>query len=190
MRLASTCSGGTSGSADGARAIMILPCDRRSLVTNLPAHRLDPRMLRVWYISDVIGIIAVAVLAVVAWAVVRHLGGDVFWVYLIAGVIEAICLGDLLISPRVEMATWRYDVTPTDVDLYHGVFTKKRVLVPLVRVQHVQTKQGPILRAHGLATVTISTAGESFEIPGLAEEDANELRDRVAELARLAKEDV
>ncbi|MDM8270887.1 PH domain-containing protein [Thermophilibacter provencensis] len=157
---------------------------------NLPSHRLDPRMLRVWYVSDAIGIVVVAVLAVVAWLVVRHLGGDVFWVYLVAGIIELVCVGDLLISPRVEMATWRYDVTPTDVDLYRGVFTKKRVLVPLVRVQHVQTKQGPILRANGLATVTISTAGESFEIPGLAEDDANELRDRVAELARFAKEDV
>ena len=155
-----------------------------------PSHRLDPRMLRVWYVSDVIGIAAVAMLAVVAWAVVRHLGGDVFWVYLVAGVIELVCVGDLLISPRIEMATWRYDVTPTDVDLYHGVFVKKRVLVPLVRVQHVQTKQGPILRAYSLATVTISTAGESFEIPGLAEADAAALRDRVAELARLAKEDV
>ncbi|HJA29152.1 MAG TPA: PH domain-containing protein [Candidatus Olsenella pullicola] len=159
-------------------------------MSSLPSHRLDPRMLRVWYVSDVIGIVAVAFLAVVAWLIVRRLGGDVFWVYLVAGIVELVCVGDLLISPRVEMATWRYDVTPTDVDLYHGVFTKKRVLVPLVRVQHVQTKQGPILRAHGLATVTISTAGESFEIPGLAEDDANELRDRVAELARLAKEDV
>lgn len=159
-------------------------------MSDLPSHRLDPRMLRVWYVSDVIGIVAVAALAVVAWLIVRHVGGDVFWVYLVAGVIETICVVDLLVSPRVEYATWRYDVTPTDVDLYHGVFTKKRVLVPLVRVQHVQTKQGPILRAHGLATVTISTAGESFEIPGLAEDAANELRDRVAELARLAKEDV
>ena len=158
-------------------------------MTQLPAHRLDPRMLRVWYVSDV-GIAVVAVLAAVAWLVVRHLGGDVFWVYLIAGIIEVVCILDLLISPRIEYATWRYDVTPTDVDLYHGVFVKKRVLVPLVRVQHVQAKQGPILRAHGLATVTVSTAGESFEIPGLAEDDANELRDRVAELARLAKEDV
>ena len=159
-------------------------------MSDLPSRRLDPRMLRVWYVSDVIGIAAVAMLAVVAWAVVRHLGGDVFWVYLVAAVIELVCVGDLLISPRIEMATWRYDVTPTDVDLYHGVFVKKRVLVPLVRVQHVQTKQGPIMRAHGLATVTISTAGESFEIPGLAEADAAALRDRVAELARLAKEDV
>lgn len=159
-------------------------------MTQLPAHRLDPRMLRVWYVSDVVGIAVVAVLAAAAWLVVRHLGGDVFWVYLVAGIIEVVCILDLLISPRIEYATWRYDVTPTDVDLYHGVFVKKRVLVPLVRVQHVQTKQGPILRAHGLATVTVSTAGESFEIPGLAEDDANELRDRVAELARLAKEDV
>ena len=158
-------------------------------MSDLPSHRLDPRMLRVWYISSLVGIVAVAALAVVAWLIVRHLGGDVFWVYLVAGVIEAICVGDMLVSPRVEYATWRYDVTPTDVDLYSGVFTKKRALVPLVRVQHVQTKQGPILRAHGLASVTVSTAGESFEIPGLAEDDANRLRDRVAELARLAKED-
>ena len=159
-------------------------------MSELPAHRLDPRMLRVWYASDAIAIACVALLAVAAWAIVRHLGGDVFWVYLVAGVVELVCVGDLLVSPRVEMATWRYDVTPTDVDLYHGVFVKKRVLVPLVRVQHVQTKQGPILRAHGLASVTVSTAGESFEIPGLAEDEAAALRDRVAELARLAKEDV
>lgn len=159
-------------------------------MSDLPSHRLDPRMLRVWYVSDAIGIVCVAVAAVVAWAIVRHLGGDVFWVWLVAGVVEAVCVGDLLVSPRVEMATWRYDVTPTDVDLYHGVFVKKRVLVPLVRVQHVQTKQGPILRAHGLASVTVSTAGESFDIPGLAEDEAAALRDRVAELARLAKEDV
>lgn len=159
-------------------------------MSELPAHRLDPRMLRVWYLSDVVAMAVVAALAVAAWLVVSHLGGDVFWVYLAAGVVEAICLGDLLVSPRVEYATWRFDVTPTDVDLYHGVFVKKRVLVPLVRVQHVQTKQGPLLRAHGLASVTVSTAGESFEIPGLAEADAEALRDRVAELARLAKEDV
>ena len=159
-------------------------------MSDLPSHRLDPRMLRVWYASDAIAIACVALLAVAAGAIVRHLGGDVFWVYLVAGVVELVCVGDLLVSPRVEMATWRYDVTPTDVDLYHGVFVKKRVLVPLVRVQHVQTKQGPLLRAHGLASVTVSTAGESFEVPGLAEDEAAALRDRVAELARLAKEDV
>lgn len=143
-----------------------------------------------WYVSGVIAIVVVALVAVAAWLAVWAAGGDVLWVYLAAGVLEVICVVDLAVSPRIQYATWRYDVTPTDVDLYRGVFVKKRTLVPLVRVQHVQTKQGPILRAHGLASVTVSTAGESFEIPGLAEDEAERLRDRVAELARLAKEDV
>lgn len=143
-----------------------------------------------WYVSGVIAIVVVALAAVAAWLAVWAAGGDVLWVYLVAGVLEVICVVDLAVSPRIQYATWRYDVTPTDVDLYRGVFVKKRTLVPLVRVQHVQTKQGPILRAHGLASVTVSTAGESFEIPGLAEDEAERLRDRVAELARLAKEDV
>lgn len=143
-----------------------------------------------WYVSGVIAIVVVALVAVAAWLAVWAAGGDILWVYLAAGVLEVICVVDLAVSPRIQYATWRYDVTPTDVDLYRGVFVKKRTLVPLVRVQHVQTKQGPILRAHGLASVTVSTAGESFEIPGLAEDEAERLRDRVAELARLAKEDV
>ncbi|HIZ45950.1 MAG TPA: PH domain-containing protein [Candidatus Olsenella pullistercoris] len=159
-------------------------------MSDFPSHRLDPRMLRVWYVSGVIAIVVVALVAVAAWLAVWAAGGDVLWVYLAAGVLEVICVVDLAVSPRIQYATWRYDVTPTDVDLYRGVFVKKRTLVPLVRVQHVQTKQGPILRAHGLASVTVSTAGESFEIPGLAEDEAGRLRDRVAELARLAKEDV
>ena len=159
-------------------------------MSDFPSHRLDPRMLRVWYVSGVIAIVVVALVAVAAWLAVWAAGGDVLWVYLAAGVLEVICVVDLAVSPRIQYATWRYDVTPTDVDLYRGVFVKKRTLVPLVRVQHVQTKQGPILRAHGLASVTVSTAGESFEIPGLAEDEAERLRDRVAELARLAKEDV
>ncbi len=43
-------------------------------MSDLPSHRLDPRMLRVWYVSDAIGIVAVAALAVVAWLIVRHVG--------------------------------------------------------------------------------------------------------------------
>lgn len=60
----------------------------------------------------------------------------------------------------------------------------------MVRVQHVETKQGPVLKANGLASVTVTTAGSSFEIPGLATDEAEALRDQVAVLARIAQEDV
>ena len=156
----------------------------------LPSHRLDPRMLTVWYRSSFVLIAGTLVCTGAAVGLALHFAWPLVIVLGIAAVILIIELIDLAISPRVEYATWRYDVTPTEVDLYHGVFVKKRIIVPLVRVQHVETKQGPLLKASGLAAVRISTAGESFEIPGLAENEAHALRDRVAELARLAKEDL
>ena len=42
----------------------------------------------------------------------------------------------------------------------------------------------------GLASVTVATAAGEHEIPGLAFDVAEQLRDRAAELARLAQEDV
>ena len=155
-----------------------------------PSRRLDPRMLRVWYASSLALVAGTVAAGIVAALAVRWFEGPVFVPLVIMAALVVIELVDMAISPRVEYATWRFEVTPTDVDLYHGVFVKKRVIVPLVRVQHVETKQGPFLKANGLAAVRISTAGESFEIPGLEADDANTLRDRVAELARIAKEDV
>lgn len=157
---------------------------------DLPTHRLDPRMLKVWRQGSLVTIAVTLAIAAIAVALALHFSWPLPIVCGIAAAILLIELIDLAISPRIQYETWRYDVTSTDVDLYTGIFVKKRIIVPLVRVQHVESKQGPIMKANGLASVLVSTAGESFEIPGLAEAEAAELRDRVAELARLAKEDV
>lgn len=157
---------------------------------DLPTHRLDPRMLKVWRQGSLVAIAVTLAIAAIAVALALHFSWPLPIVCGIAAAILLIELIDLAISPRIQYETWRYDVTSTDVDLYTGIFVKKRIIVPLVRVQHVESKQGPIMKANGLASVLVSTAGESFEIPGLAEAEAAELRDRVAELARLVKEDV
>lgn len=157
---------------------------------DLPTHRLDPRMLKVWRQGSLVAIAVTLAIAAIAVALALHFSWPLPIVCGIAAAILLIELIDLAISPRIQYETWRYDVTSTDVDLYTGIFVKKRIIVPLVRVQHVESKQGPIMKTNGLASVLVSTAGESFEIPGLAEAEAAELRDRVAELARLAKEDV
>ena len=125
----------------------------------LPSRRLDPRMLRAWYAGSLTLVVGTVAVGLAAMLIVRHFGGPILVPLIIMGVALVIELADMAISPRVEYATWRFDVTSTDIDLYHGVFVKKRVIVPLVRVQHVETKQGPILKANGLAVVRISTAG-------------------------------
>jgi Uncharacterized conserved protein len=60
----------------------------------------------------------------------------------------------------------------------------------MVRVQHVDTEQGPLLRHFGLSTVSISTAAGTHKIPALSDNVASSLRDAISELARVVDEDV
>ena len=62
---------------------------------------------------------------------------------------------------------WRYEVRESEIELQHGIFIVKRTLIPMVRVQHVDTSQGPILRKYDLAEITISTAATNHTIPAL-----------------------
>ena len=66
----------------------------------------------------------------------------------------------------------------------------KRTLIPMVRVQHVDTEQGPILRKYKLANISISSAATTHTIPLLELKDADMLRMKISDLARVAEEDV
>lgn len=92
--------------------------------------------------------------------------------------------------PEIRWQRWSYQVDEHEIDLQSGILIITRTLVPVKRVQHVDTRQGPILRSYGLADVTISTAATTHRIPALEEETAEAVRDRISKFARLAKEDV
>ncbi|MCD8510685.1 MAG: PH domain-containing protein [Bacillus sp. (in: Bacteria)] len=92
----------------------------------------------------------------------------------------------VILFPSLQWKRWRYKIYENEVELMHGVFVIRRVIIPMIRVQHVDTRQGPIMRRYGLSTVTISTAATVHEIPGLEEAKADELRDYIAQLAREA----
>ena len=59
------------------------------------------------------------------------------------------------------------------------MLTITRELIPMSRVQHVDTGRGPIERRFGLATVVLYTAAGPSKIPGLAGEVADRLRDHI-----------
>lgn len=92
--------------------------------------------------------------------------------------------------PTIKWKRWRYEVREQEIELQRGIFIVKRTLVPMVRVQHVDTVQGPILKKYELATITISTAATVHEIPALDVEEADELRNSISQLARVAEDDV
>jgi uncharacterized protein len=94
----------------------------------------------------------------------------------------------VVLVPWLRWRRWRWEVRPEAIDIRHGTFTIRRTLVPMLRVQHVDTRRNPVEQSLDLATVVVHTAAGAHTIPLLRVTDAAEVRDRIAELARTADE--
>jgi len=112
----------------------------------------------------------------------EDLGGAVdtlAWVLPLA----ALLIGTPLV-PALRYRRWRWEVREHEIDLRRGVLTLQRTLIPMNRVQHVETTEGLLEQALRLATVQIHTAAGSHTIPLLRDHDALLVRERIAALAR------
>ncbi len=82
--------------------------------------------------------------------------------------------------------TWRYlgyAVREHDLLVQKGVLFRRRTSIPMGRIQHVDTHQGPLERFFGLSRLlvyTASTMSADAVIPGLEEDRADGLRDELA----------
>ncbi len=88
------------------------------------------------------------------------------------------------VFPDLRWRWWRYEIHAEEIDLQRGIVWTVRTLVPLSRIQHVDTRSGPLERRLGLATVVFYTAAGPNEVPELAASVAGEVRDRIAALTR------
>ncbi len=158
----------------------------------LPSGRLDKRVVTSWRVEAAIGTVSLAIPIAAVFIGASVLGSPLPLWSLTLALAALVVFGFLLIGvvPSVRYLRWRFDVSEEEVDILEGVLIRKRTIIPLVRVQHVNTSQGPILRWLGLSTVSISTAAGEHPIPALSVEAADELRDRIAVWARVAREDV
>jgi hypothetical protein len=88
------------------------------------------------------------------------------------------------VLPSIRYSRWRYEVRDDEIDIQHGTFVIRRTLVPIRRVQHVETETGPLQGAFELASVAFHTAAGETEIPALARGEAERVRAQIARLAR------
>lgn len=78
-----------------------------------------------------------------------------------------------------------YRLRDDDLLFRRGIMFQRFVSVPYGRMQLVDINRGPLARAVGLSELKLVTAAaaSNVTIPGLPEHDAEELRDRLVELA-------
>ena len=114
-----------------------------------------------------------------------------FWVFLLLSLFLVVYwFISIILFPYLRWKNWRYSINENEIDLLRGILVKTETLIPLSRVQHVDTSQGPLLRWYGLSSVTISTAATTHQIPGLDEVIADRVRRQISNFARLADDDV
>lgn len=159
----------------------------------LPANQLSPKIKSVWRFNDAIWLTLTLLCLAVPFTIV-YFATHILWSLIVTlSVVALYLLGLILwlvILPPIRYIRWRYELSDEFLDIAKGIVWRKRYIIPFIRVQNTDTRQGPILRAFKLASVTVSTAAGNHEIPGLDSETAEQLRDRAAELARIAQEDV
>lgn len=155
-----------------------------------PKFQLPKKAQTVWRLYGIIQTFIIALLT----------GGIVFltvkfdwppWIMWIAIALVILSITfSVIVFPSIRWRIWRFEVREQEIEIQSGLFVVKRTLIPMVRVQHVDTEQGPILKKYMLANISISSAATVHMIPMLKVEDADELRTKISELARVAEDDV
>lgn len=142
-------------------------------------RRVSPKYIVVYLVNTLIG----GLLAVVATSIGPFVSGiPLLWI--IPGVAAVVLLVSLVLVPR-RVRSIGYMLRDDDLLFRKGIMFQRFVAVPYGRMQLVDVNRGPIDRAVGLSELKFVTAAAAtaVTIPGLPEAEAEELRDRLVELA-------
>lgn len=144
------------------------------LSLRLPRHRVSPRA-RVWWAARValLGLPLPAVFLVLALTIPP--AATVFG-WLTLGFAAPVLVW-LVVEPVWRFRVHRWEVTETAVYVVSGWLWQRWRLVPLSRVQSVDSLRGPLQQSFGLAGVTVATAAATgaVRITGLDRRCASEL---------------
>jgi membrane protein YdbS with pleckstrin-like domain len=147
---------------------------------------LHPNVRIVWGVSGLVTALVVGVVVGVIDHFVLHVG---VWVGPVAALIVAVIAVPFALA---RYRIWRFEIQEDSLTLERGVLTRVESAVPFVRIQHIDTRRGPIERLVGLASVGVYTAGtqgSDVSIPGLRPERADEIQDQLRDLAIESEED-
>ena len=153
------------------------------------ANKIPDKGKKVWRIYGILQSLFVLAVAIGGGVLAYFLEGPK-WIYIILTIVWIILtVLWVVVFPNIRHNVWRYEVREQEIEIQSGLFVVKRTLIPMVRVQHVDTEQGPILKKYGLSNIKVSSAASAHQIPFLLTEDASMLRAKISELARVAEDD-
>ena len=83
----------------------------------------------------------------------------------------------IFIIPKLKYYWYGYILDKDKFAIRKGFLFIKTTVIPIVRIQHVETINGPIIRKFKLNKIRFSTASGTFDLEGLSNEDANNINE-------------
>lgn len=88
----------------------------------------------------------------------------------------------IYVVPTLNYQSWKVEYKNDEIDFVSGIVIKKRVTIPLIRIQNIESNKGPLTQKMGLMSLIISTAADSHKLPEMPELEAIELQKRIQRL--------
>lgn len=82
---------------------------------------------------------------------------------------------NVTVFPIIQYKRWSYFIDDEKIVINEGLLFISTIVIPIIRVQTIELERGPIDKKFSLATLNISLASGSHSIPGILEDEANEL---------------
>lgn len=155
-----------------------------------PDKEIDPNAVPAWRISGGISSVFWWILPVIYGFIALGGGVPKWGTAALAALVILNTIMQASLIPYIRWKRWRYEISEHEIYIKFGIFIITRTLIPVNRIQHVDTRQGPIYKSFNLSSVTITTAATTHEIPALNDEVADEVRNKISKLAREADQDV
>lgn len=100
-------------------------------------------------------------------------------------ILISILLINSFIYPIIEYKQWRYIITNDKIEFTEGIYFVRKVIIPIIRIQHIQLNQGPINKFLNLYNISIFTAGGQHKIPNIDATKAEEISEYLKELIKM-----
>lgn len=156
-------------------------------------HSISPRSIRVWRTTNLISEFIILILLIGLLIASYHF--DWYrWITIVLWIIIAILplgmIWSIVFEPKWKYNYWSYGFDESYIRLQSGRLFMSQSVIPMSKIQFVETEQGPLLKANHLYTVTIGTMGTPHKIPMLPAEDAHTLKTHIANYAQMKEVDV
>jgi len=151
-------------------------------------HKSSIKVMRIGaFIQVMIFAFIIAIFYCVTWYFALPISNVVFIVLVALLLLDIVWY--IVSKPILVYRANHYDIADDEIVLLTGIWNKEELIVPYVKIQNVETEQGPVMKRYQLKSLTVHTAENGLSIQLIHEDEASILKTLINQKMREVEND-